>query len=486
MRTPWQLISDFTLGWLGRSLILSTALGGLLKGDSQAADEKSWELSGYRVRITIAVDTSTRPLELTAETLARDLSRTIRANIYPLWSVELEIATGANHSQLLEGLDDLQTDDVAPHKGVLDKEMFLTLRSTVSGTQLACREFDVFTQRWSETLVKSIRQDRALSRSAFALICQTFAPLAVVRADLQDESQVNLLFKGDHLPRQSDEELFVATGDVYQPLLVRLSRTSGAPPDLIVDLPWTFVTVTERQEEGWNAAVLTGTRSPFGTRRRGRVETMALAVKRPLLETTVRFYATHDQELGLAGYEVFAQTPGETTYRSLGLTDEEGQVVVQRGIGPVEMLLLRSDGQLLAKVPVVPGNGQKTEIPIADDVARLLAQDELNAFKERLIDVVARRNILVARIRAQLKVGKLEGVDDFLEDLNALPDRARFDRQLTDVQNTAAHKSENPRVQQKIDRMIADARRLLGRFLSVSDVTDIEAEVALFKRQNSP
>ena len=67
------------------------------------------------------------------------------------------------------------------------------------------------------------------------------------------------------------------------------------------------------------------------------------------------------------------------------------------------MLLIKHGGQLLAKLPVVPGAERRINVPLPDDEARLVAEARLAAVREDLIDVVARRNILMARTRQKIE-----------------------------------------------------------------------------------
>jgi small-conductance mechanosensitive channel len=101
----------------------------------------------------------------------------------------------------------------------------------------------------------------------------------------------------------------------------------------------------------------------------------------------------------------------------------------------------------------------------------------LTTFKEQLIDVVARRNILIARTRDQLKKGKKQEARKLLDQLDELPNRSALSRQLDGVENNSENRSENPRVQAKIERMLADSRKLLGSFLSTREIIELEVEV---------
>lgn len=457
---------------------------------SHAADEKSWELESYRVQLHIVVDSSARPGAISAERLAADLMERIRTTIYPLWSVEIVIPQGSDRTRQLHGLGSLESDLNQPSDGQFDKRIYLTAKVDSQGTSLSAREFDVYTSRWTPVLESIVRQDRMLTQQSLDLLCQVFAPLAMIQTDADDQQHVSLIFKGSELPRQISEELFVLKNDLFQPLLVKLSRTSGAAPEMIADVPWTYLATEKPEPPGWLCRVYTGTRRPFG-RRRGRVELMALELKAPLIETQVRFHASHDESQNLRGYEVFEQEPATGDYNLLGVTNYEGSIPVERTDSPIRMLFLRSDNQLLAKVPVAPGTQTRTDIPIADDMARLLVQEDLEAQKEKLIDVVARRNILMARTRSFMELGQIEEAQKLVVELNALPSRADFAQSLKSLQDLTEsggnnqYHSENPRIQSKISKLIDNTRNLLGRFLGVRDIMELENEVREYQRDEA-
>ncbi len=453
------------------------AMAVLLAGASvaHAADDKSWSTSPYRVQLHLAIESTASPGMISAQQLAKKLDQRIHADISPLWNAEVIVHQGSQRTNLLKRLPELERDEHA-YPATFDKQLFLTVAAQLDGIHIACRERDTFTGRWTPTQRETVRQELLLSEQCFALICETFAPLAIVRMDTTDEHRAFLDMKGADLILQTDEQLFVSPGAVYQPFLVR-AKPSTMSATRIIDVPWTYLAVEEPTEAAWQSRIYSGSRRPFGVRRRAGIEIMALAVKTPLPATRVRFHASHDKSLGLAGYEVFEKLPTDAEFTPLAVTDREGTVSVARGDAPIKWLAVRSDSQLLAQVPVVAGSAPQVEIPLADDVARLLVQETLTSFKERLIDVVARRNILMARTRDQLQQGNLEQARKLLDQIGDLPTRANLDRTLGTIEGNPAHRSANPRVQAKIDRLLADSRKLLGSFLSAREILELETEV---------
>ena len=445
-------------------------------GTASAVEKKYWELSPYTVRVELAVDDAALNQASLDARLAAYLRERILSTLHPLWSTELEVVEGQQRHLLLDNLptlDQLPT----PESNRFDKRMFLTVAGGIDGYTLDCREWDKLTRLWGPVLRRSVRQELMLPEQCFDLLCATFAPLATVRVDPDNEARATLVFKGSELPRRTEEVAFGRIGEVYQPLLIRFDHTGEVLPNGISAVPWTYLTLEEVDNNQWQCAVHTGIRLPFGVRRRGRSEHLAIAVRNPPAPTRVRFYARHDPTQGLSGYEVFRRLPGSDESEPLGLTDATGSVVVVPTCADVVTLFLRSDGQLLAKIPVPPGANSLVEVPIADDTARLRAQAELTALREQLIDIVARRSILMARVRARMEEDQFDEARELLAELDDLPGRAQFDQMITAAERSPRNTSTDPRVEQRIDKLFADTRMLLGRFLDVRQISELRNEV---------
>lgn len=443
---------------------------------THAIEKKYWELSPYVIQIQLAVDDSARSQPSLDSALAAYLEQRILTTLHPLWSAELEVAQAAEGRQLLDSLPTLD-EHLLETTSRFDKRMFLTVVAGVDGYQLASREWDQYTGVWGPVLRRNVRQELLLPEQCFALLRSVFAPLAMVRTDSEDEKRVLLTFKGSELPRRTDDATFGRPGDVYQPLLIRSDQAGEVLPNGVSEVPWTFLTLNEPVEGKWQAAIHSGIRRPFGLRRRGRSEHLAIAMRNPPGSTRVRFYARHDKSRGLGGYEVFRRLADDAKSELLGLTDSSGSVQVAPSGGEIVTLFLRSDGQLLAKVPVPPGAKPLIEVPIADDAARLRAQAELTALREQLIDIVARRNILMARARNRLEKGQFKEAREMLDQLDDLPGRSQFNQMISRAERSPHNISDDPRVKQKIENLFAQTRKLLGRFLAVRQISELRSEV---------
>ncbi len=454
----------------------------LCTNSALGANQTKWERSTYRIELHLAVDVATEASSGLTANLAAYLEQRIDATLYPSWTVEISLPKGPFRYQLLYRLDELSIPNLAKineSSPVFDKHIYLTIASTSEGYTLKCRELDHATQMLGPVLSRNIKQRRLLPEHCFKLLCKTFAPLAKVRRIEDDPLHVTLHFKGNDLPQQTNLSTFVRPGDIYQPLRIRMTRTGEVRPGGINPIPWTYLEFEDPQDENnsTQCRVHSATKHPFGIRRRGRVEYLAIAVRQPPATTRVRFYARHNKQQSLMGYEVFRREPGAERSQLVGLTDNRGSVEVIPGKSNITTLFLRSGNELLAKVPVVPGAQKSLEIPIADDTARLNAQATLTSLREQLIDLVARRNILIARVQNQIEEANFDEAKKLLSKLDELPGRAQFAQRISSAQNNRRNHSDEPRIQARIEKMFANTRKLLGRYLDSRPVSDLKVKL---------
>lgn len=443
-------------------------------GTVRAADVKTWISESYRIHIHVAIDSSASPGALSSGAIAK-LAEQVHRTLYPFWKTEFTVHSGVQRTILLRRLSQLEHDDSEFETG-RDKTLFLTLIASPAGIRLSCRELDGLTRHWSPVMLRDVPQAVLLTQHCFELLCETFAPRALVQPDVQNENQAALVFRGSALLHPESHQLLIRAGEIFQPYLVRTNR-AGSTVGKVLEVPWTYLLTTARQEEDWTAQVFSGTRRPFGARRRAGIDIVAVELKPTGGTTRVRFHAVHDDSISLAGYEVFTKAATDDRFEPAGFTDLDGSVVVRQHEYPIVFVTVRSDARPLVQVPVAPGAVAEVQVPVADDAARLLVQETLTTFKERMVDIVARRNILMARAREHLKNGKTREAKQLLAQIDDLPTRANLDRYLVTLERDPATQSKNPRVQHKIDRLFADSRKLMSTYLTTRELLELESEI---------
>ncbi|HEX4414113.1 MAG TPA: hypothetical protein VH107_10835, partial [Lacipirellulaceae bacterium] len=245
----------------------------------------------------------------------------------------------------------------------------------------------------------------------------------------------------------------------------------------IAAVPWTYIQATADADKKTplKFTIQSGSRHPFSARKQARTEQLALALRADRAPTTVHLQSRKSDTKPLAGFDVF--TSGATAQDAIhiGTSDLAGNVTVEATTSPIEMLLIKHGGQLLAKLPIAPGAEQRINVPLPDDDARLAAEERLGAVRENLIDIVARRNILTARVRQKIDKKDFKGAETLLRSLDELPNRSQFNLSLT----TSARliRSDDPRIQRRIDQMFQAAQTLATQFLNVKPISQLHDEL---------
>src|SRR5262249_44850073 len=160
-----------------------------------------------------------------------------------------------------------------------------------------------------------------------------------------------------------------------------------------------------------------------------------------------------DTSKPLANYEIHQRLPDSDETHLVGLTDSRGSVTIYRGDGALETLVVKNGKQLLARLPLVPGYEKTLTAYVVDDDGRVAA------LYSRALDVVARREILAARIRARLKEGKSDEAQKLLDEFRRLDSRADLNRDLDRYRQQVS--STDRVTEQRIERIFSDAQRLL-------------------------
>jgi hypothetical protein len=439
------------------------------------ANQPTWDFAPYHIQIIIAIDAPGGTAEHLSRELPEHIQRRIESALVPLWSCEVHCATGAEQARAFADAaasSDPQPPDFPPEK---DKRILASIRWTPDSFKLTAREFDRFVQRWSVPIRRESRQEAALPDQLFALIWQTFSPVAQIDFDAADPKTVKLKLRGASLPRAADIPLWIKPGDVFLPFVRRTARGGELEKNGIRIIPWTYIEASEVNGNTISGRIESANRRPFAGRRQGRVEQFAIGLRGDPDITTLRLQSRSAEAKPLADYEVFSQKPGEESLARIGLSDSTGRLRIPPGKTSVQFILVKHGQRLLARFPMVAGNKPDLDIRLPDDGARLSAEAYLAAVREDLIDVVAQRNILIARARQKMDKKDFAAADELLRTLDDLPARPQFNPTL----DTAARllRSDDPQMQRRIDQLFESTRTLLTQYLDVRPINELHDEL---------
>jgi len=131
-------------------------------------------------------------------------------------------------------------------------------------------------------------------------------------------------------------------------------------------------------------------------------------------------------------------------------------------------------------LPIVVGLQPVVTAEVADDSRRLQAEAFLRGLQSETVDLVALRQVTVARIRMRIEEGKLPDAQKLMEELNRLDDYEKMARNLDDVQRQVldpAGGAITPVAQMKIEKMFQQTRELLQKYLQNDLVKKVEKEL---------
>lgn len=441
-----------------------------------AAEQRGWEFEPYRIQAVLAIDVPGGLAEQLADELPPYVRRRVAAAIGPVWSFELQLATGALRQRVLAEIGNRAETSPADFPSGGDKLLLLAVRWRPEGYELTAREFDRYVERWGMPISRPSQQVEALGEQLFELVWQAVAPLARWELAPQDNHRVVLHPRGAALPRSGGDANSVKPGDMFLPVLRRTTRGGKLIAGGIQTVPWTYIEALEAEGDKIGGRVHSGSRQPFGARRQGRVEQVAIALRADPGETIVRLQSRTNPDKPLIGYEVFSQNAGAEATTRIGSSDHAGRIGIPPGTTRVQLLFVKNGSQLLARLPLVPGaEPQVVDVPLPDDDMRLAAETRLAALREDLVDVVARRNILMARTRQKIEQSDFAAAQQLLRALDELPGRSQFDLQLTNAARLL--RSDDPQIQRRIDQLVAATQTVLSQYLDVRPISQLHDEL---------
>ena len=134
-----------------------------------------------------------------------------------------------------------------------------------------------------------------------------------------------------------------------------------------------------------------------------------------------------------------------------------------------------------AKLPVVPGAEAEIAVPLPDDDMRLEAEARLASMREELVDVVARRNILMARARHKIEQKDFDAAQELIRAVDQLPGQSQFNLTLSTASRLL--RSDDPQIQRRIDQLFQATQTVLGQYLDARPISDLRAELREAQRE---
>jgi hypothetical protein len=449
-----------------------------------ASAQAAWEYSPYQVRIWIAAPPQAQFPLARREILMLDLSRRADMVFGAIWSVQVEAAPAALAPPVIDQLevsfDLLKT--AAPDVLAGDKLILLRPLWGDQGWQVAARELDVRSRQWSEVVTRTASGSDGLDLAAWDAVAEVFTPLA--RIEAVEGAQIKARLRAGGLIIDPASPALAEQGMVLRPITRRNDRTGQpAAKGGIQPLPWTLLAIEDRDDALLHCRLHSGFRSSIPARGGARIERLALLVRPQFPTTTLALKSRSSEPRPLSGYEIFQKQADGSESPLLGITDWQGKIELPRRDGSLQVLVVRNGSQLLARLPLVPGQQEVLEAPMIDDDGRLQAEGAVAALESMALDLAARREIVAARFRTRLKERRFDEAQQLLDEFRKLDSRTSLGRILDEQQQQV--RASDRLTQQRIDKLFGDARQLLTTKSLSDDMINVLA-AELTKARTAP
>lgn len=461
------------LSWLA----VCAGLAGL---SPPAIAQTVWELTPYRVQILWAFERAPELTPALQEDLASGLRARLEALTAPAWESTVAAASRSLRPAMIAQFHSVSEESLPKESLAFDKVMLLAVLRGPSGYLVRARELDVHTRTWNRPNQVSAGHLAKLRDATVRAVCRAFAPLA--RVETVVRKAVGMRLRAASLPPRDKSLVWVRAGSVFQPVLRRNDREGKMRG--VLPVPWTFLVVDQVAQAELKCTMHTGLPGPLSTRRRGRIEQLAVALIPPDRPTRLLLQSRTEPRQPLPGYDVFEQAPDGKSLSFLGRSDRRGTILIRPAEQTVRVLVVKHGGEMLARLPVVPGWPAVLAASIPNDDQRLAAEQAITEFQEMLVDLVTRRELLLARARVAIKAARFDQVETLITELHMLESREQLDRRLNQLQSRIV--SNDAAVQRKIDALFADTRKILREHVPPDTIEQLRHQVSQARAETKP
>ncbi len=376
----------------------------------------------------------------------------------------------------------------APHWHISgsDKTIGVTLSCHTGSLAIASREWDQLSQTYGPVSQAECHDEREFANEIATTITQAFRP--IVELKLRPDGEIEGVIQAGEFPSQHQTASHIDQGDMLLPFLRVLNRKQELVA--IQPIPWTYLQVTGTDRAQVECTMHSTFQSPFPKSSR-RVSTWALRERPSYPKTVVTIIPRGKKQTPLAATrcELINITPESTSPASPRqlLTDRNGSLALETDPEhPLKRLTVFSGQSVLARVPIVVGIVPELELDVPDDSARLAVEGEIAILESELLDLVATREIVMARIRTAADQERWAKVDSLLAELDQLPSQQAFLARIDKLQLNsifAAQQAKDRVAELRIKRMCETIRTSAQKHLDHTRLNDLKTNVTTERQQ---
>jgi hypothetical protein len=328
----------------------------------------------------------------------------------------------------------------------------------------------------TEKFINSDDLPKAVGRG----LTRAFSP--VVRIDEAGQSTAAGLIRAGGLILKEKSPASVYVNDVLQPMVRKNDRNDK--PIMIGPLDWSFLVTEKVERPRVEMGFYSGRTGGLQGRQNKRTFRIALKVKPVGDSTLVRLHAKGDENAPLIGYEFYQKELKSKKMTFIGRTDWDGRLEVEKTADPLRLLYVKNGGAVLARLPVVPGFTPFEVADLVGDDMRLHAEAYIRGVENAIVDLVAIRKLLAARVRLRLYKGEMKEAQELVELLREQPTNERLAADMGKKQAVYLKQlgSRNANQKRKIDDMFTTTREMLAKMITPKDIRELEEDLLKAKK----
>ncbi|GAC1464535.1 MAG: hypothetical protein NVSMB9_03290 [Isosphaeraceae bacterium] len=418
----------------------------------------------YRIRLLLDIDFETRIDGPRREALLNDWLTLVRRFVGAPWSIE--IAPGSQNTAVPRELNTLRPEDFAELSTKVDKVWIARISASGSGLMFQGRELDVRTGRFGSLQVHVARVVRDAPRALFQFALALFSPYAVIGE--RSGKDVFLTVQGTSIVPSTPIGRIVSEGTLFQPLRI-VERTNEKP--LVREIPYTFLRVVAVEGARTRCSVVSVHGDPFTRRVIQKSSLSAVGIKAGKTPTRLRFLTLPDRAPA-AGYVLTTRNYPDGSPREVGTTDREGRIVLEPTVNDdLQVLrLFAGSKEPMIEFPLMPGaSTEERTLPPFDPKGWTVAlESRLDALRDTIIDLVAIRARLEARLKSRFDGEDWSGAEEVLKEFRQLPPRSKFAEELTRLKEESMQRqarSKRPILTKTAQAQLVDLQAVLDRYL---------------------
>lgn len=441
---------------------LTAIVVGFLSLFASSAWAIPWEYDPYRMEIWIAADDPRLIEPASQQQLRERIGQRTWISAKAVWEVDVVSCPNELRWDALYNLDGMSQPVASVNSDdTLDKIALVTIRSQGPQLELAVRQFDVRTQMWGGVHRSQVGNLRLVPSVVVDLLRKSFEPIGKIERIEEDEALV--VMKAQGLADAPDSPAIVPPGSAMTVATRRLNRVGQLEPDGVQTIEWTVLQVLDDQWNFKRCNILSGFRRPLAGRKSIRVERLAVAVKPANDQTELQL--TSREGRPLPGYEVYAKDTKSGDSERLAESDEHGIVdLAQDAAHPLRLLYVRSGGSLLARLPLIPGLESQVMARVGDNSREIEAEGFVLGWLRKMLDMIARRELLAQRIRRRIEEDDVDGAEQWLAELQAMVTINDMLYQFRQAKNDFLEgESSNPRVVAQISQLFDQAQQAASK-----------------------